>query len=221
MRDSILSNIRQSLNKAKGLPQFFNPPILPVSTPVDRETLIAQFAAEWQKLGGRFERVKADEAVARTIALLTESGVKRVLAWEADSLPRPLADLHGALRHEGFTLVDQMISREEGLRQKQVEVLETAEAGLTGAVAAIAQVGGVVVKSGAGRGRLASLLAPLHIVFLEADRFHPTLADWWPNLDVEASNTVVIAGPSRTSDIERVLTLGAHGPKQVIAICVD
>ncbi len=220
MRDSILSNIRQSLNKAKGLPALPPSPLLPVSPEVDREILIDQFAAEWQKLGGRFERVKSNEAVARTIVLLKESGARRILAWEADSLPQPLAGLPEALRREEFVLVDQLISGEDGLRQKQVEAIEAADAGITGALAAIAQVGGVVVKSGAGRGRLASLIVPLHLVFVTPDQFYSTLGDWWPGFDRQASNTVVIAGPSRTSDIERVLTLGVHGPKQVVVICL-
>lgn len=219
MRDTILAAIRQSLNRAKGLPGLSPALVLPLSPAVGREALIEGFAAEWQRLGGRFERVNADGAAARTKALLVEAGVKRVLAWEAESLPKPLAGLPDALRNEGFLLVDQILSREDGLRQ--VEAIEAAEAGITGAVAAIAQVGGVVVESGAGRGRLASLLVPLHLVFLTPDQFYPALADWWPNFDVEASNTVVIAGPSRTSDIERVLTLGVHGPKEVVAICVD
>jgi L-lactate dehydrogenase complex protein LldG len=30
-----------------------------------------------------------------------------------------------------------------------------------------------------------------------------------------------ITGPSRTGDIERILVLGAHGPKELIVILVD
>src|SRR3990172_3403184 len=91
MRDTILSNIRQSLNGARALPHSHTP--IPLHPDSDRETLIAQFESEWLALGGQFERVKNAEAVERAMELLREKRAQRILVWEPDSLPVALATL--------------------------------------------------------------------------------------------------------------------------------
>jgi L-lactate dehydrogenase complex protein LldG len=37
----------------------------------------------------------------------------------------------------------------------------------------------------------------------------------------EASAAVIITGPSRTADIEMTLTIGMHGPGEVIVFCIS
>ena len=49
--------------------------------------------------------------------------------------------------------------------------------GLTGAQAAIAESGSIVLASGPGRGRLASLLTPLHIAVLRRESIVRTLGE--------------------------------------------
>jgi L-lactate dehydrogenase complex protein LldG len=75
----------------------------------------------------------------------------------------------------------------------------------------------MVVSSAAARGRAASLLPRVHLCVVRADRLVATPADvlrdgrWHP----PPSNLVFITGPSRTGDIEQVMTLGVHGPTAV------
>ncbi len=221
MRDTVLSNIRQSLANRESLPLPHPHTPIPLHPDSDRETLIAQFATEWLALGGQFERVKNADAVERAMDLLREKRAQRILVWGPDSLPVALATLPQAIRGAGLILMDAAIPREAASRRARTVELETADVGITGADGVIAQVGGVAVKSGPGRSRLASLIVPTHLIFVTPDQFYPTLESWWSNVGGDSSNVTVIAGPSRTSDIERVLTLGVHGPKETIVVCIE
>jgi L-lactate dehydrogenase complex protein LldG len=79
------------------------------------------------------------------------------------------------------------------------------------------------VVSGLGRGRLASLLPPVHIAIARAPTIYYSLEHLLaaePALGSAGSNFVAISGPSRTADIEMTLTRGVHGPGEVHVILV-
>jgi L-lactate dehydrogenase complex protein LldG len=88
----------------------------------------------------------------------------------------------------------------------------------------IAQTGTVVVTSRSAGGRALSVLPPHHIVLARRHQFVPDLPaafeglrkKYWPDYPSMIS---LITGPSRTGDIERILVLGAHGPKQLTILC--
>ena len=93
-----------------------------------------------------------------------------------------------------------------------------ADIGVTSAVAAIATTGTVVQDSGAAGGRSASLLPPVHLCVLPASRIVATSADVLRGLGDGRrlpSNLVLVTGPSRSGDIEQIMTLGVHGPLAV------
>lgn len=92
-------------------------------------------------------------------------------------------------------------------------------AGVTLAEALIARTGSVLVSAGTG-GRAASVLPPLHIVYAPISQLVSDLSDAFER--VQSSDRVrdvsmlsLITGPSRTSDIEKMLVMGAHGPRRV------
>lgn len=58
--------------------------------------------------------------------------------------------------------------------------------------------------------RLMSLVPPVHIAVLKAEKIHDTLAEAMP------TNLLLISGPSKTADIELTLAFGVHGPKELI-----
>jgi L-lactate dehydrogenase complex protein LldG len=83
----------------------------------------------------------------------------------------------------------------------------------------IAATGTVAVAERDPAERIPALLCRRHIVVLRADTIVPALADAAALLRgwIEDGRRYItfVSGPSRTADIEKVLTVGAHGPAQL------
>ncbi len=88
---------------------------------------------------------------------------------------------------------------------------------MTTAVAACAETGSLLICSHPESPLTASLLPATHFVILHQDQIVPTLSDLLHHPRIqEASSSVLISGPSRTADIEMTLTIGVHGPAQLV-----
>lgn len=96
-----------------------------------------------------------------------------------------------------------------------------ADLGVTSCVAAVAATGSVVVDSDVAGGRGASLLPPVHLCVVPRGLVVATPSDVLRrHRRPLPSNRVLITGPSRTGDIEQIITLGAHGPIAVHLVVV-
>jgi L-lactate utilization protein LutC len=90
----------------------------------------------------------------------------------------------------------------------------TADIGFTGARAAVARTGSIVVDAGRANGRTVSLLPPLHVALVRGTAMVDEPCGLWRSLGAPMpSNLVQITGPSRSADIELIITLGVHGPR--------
>jgi L-lactate dehydrogenase complex protein LldG len=97
-----------------------------------------------------------------------------------------------------------------------------ADLGVTSAVAAVAATGSLVLDCRDAGSRTVSLLPRVHLCVLPAGRVVAAPADVLRPLGraagdpgALASNLVLVSGPSRTGDIEQLLTIGVHGPVAV------
>jgi L-lactate dehydrogenase complex protein LldG len=114
------------------------------------------------------------------------------------------------------------------LRQSGIDSVATgpdvpllqADIGITRCDCLVAQTGSILISTRSAGGRALSVFPSIHLVIARRDQLVPDLATamdllrsryegHWP------SQLSVITGPSRTSDIEKVLVLGAHGPKRL------
>jgi L-lactate dehydrogenase complex protein LldG len=109
-------------------------------------------------------------------------------------------------------------------RAYDVNVLEACDAGVSECDALIAQTGTVVVTNRSAGGRALSVLPPHHVVLARRDQLLADLPAAFALLKKKyatgyPSMISFITGPSRTGDIERILVLGAHGPKKLTILC--
>jgi L-lactate dehydrogenase complex protein LldG len=103
--------------------------------------------------------------------------------------------------------------------------LEGCDAGITECDALIAQTGSVLVTNRSAGGRALSVLPPHHVVIARRDQLLRDLPAGFELVKKKyaasyPSMISFITGPSRTGDIERILVLGAHGPKKLTIFCV-
>ena len=100
-------------------------------------------------------------------------------------------------------------------------LFQTTHASFTSCRGAIAETGSLVLWPTPDEPRLMSLVPPVHFVLLDAARiqssFHELLTEqsWAGGMP---TNALLIAGPSKTADIEQTLAYGVHGPKELIVL---
>jgi L-lactate dehydrogenase complex protein LldG len=109
----------------------------------------------------------------------------------------------------------------EGQIEDFKEQLFGIDAAVTSTVGGIADTGALILWPDQKEPRLMSLVPPVHIAVLEADKIYTTFSeamqanDWAQKMP---TNVVLISGPSKTADIELTLAFGVHGPKELIVL---
>jgi L-lactate dehydrogenase complex protein LldG len=109
-------------------------------------------------------------------------------------------------------------------RPYDAQTLEKCDVGISECDALVAQTGSVLVTSRSCGGRALSILPPHHVVLAHREQLLPDLPAAFEMLSTRyapnyPSMISFITGPSRTGDIERILVLGAHGPKKLTILC--
>jgi L-lactate dehydrogenase complex protein LldG len=171
---------------------------------VGSQPLIDLFAERAQAVGAHVSRPSSEaEAISLILRLIGDE--TRVLTWEFAHIP--LSGLAPALAARGITVAPP--------RSGDVRI------GITGADAALAATGSIVVCARRGQHRVVSLLPDVHIAVVQAARILPHLEAWLAqqSADLKAfravGNHIIITGPSRTADIGMELVMGAHGPREL------
>jgi len=117
----------------------------------------------------------------------------------------------------------QPLERLDGLKFEVTrEMAAVAKFGISQMEWALADTGSLAQNSTAIEQRLVSSLSTIHIAIVPTSGILPDmpalLAGVHPK---DCAYLAMITGPSRTADIERVLTIGVHGPERLVIIFVD
>jgi L-lactate dehydrogenase complex protein LldF len=167
--------------------------------------LVNLFAEELTAIGGSFLLCESRDLGPRILALIREKQASEILAWEDRHFPPGLLDY----------------LRQAGVRIKH-DLDATVQIGLTGAIAAVAETGTLIVPGGPGKPNFPSLTTEVHLAVLRKEDVHQRLVDVLDLTELRTAPTVaMISGPSRTADVELTLTIGVHGPREVYVFCYE
>ncbi len=214
-RDAILGRIREALRVPA-------PRSEPAAAPADFTALlprvgatfaeqVAAFATASRELRTEFHWVEDEVAARAELERLRETAGWRRVAAHRGAQVAPLVEALGL----------PVLWTDGGYDRRE---LERCDAGLTQCDALVAQTGSVVVTSASAGGRVLSVLPPHHVVLARREQLVPDLPAAFHLLREKyganyPSMISFITGPSRTGDIERILVLGAHGPRRLTVLC--
>jgi len=172
---------------------------------VDRADLVGSFVDNAAAVGAVVHRVEGPAPDAHLLADLVERhGVVRAVVS---------AEPEAVATGEALAALGVLVEA------STPAAAERADLGVTSADALVAATGSVSLRSDHTGSRTVSLLPRIHLCVAPADRIVASTADVLRVLaghdDLLPSNLVLVTGPSRTGDIEQILTKGVHGPVAV------
>ena len=146
--------------------------------------------------------------------LVQDMEAKEILAVGGEENPR-LGMMYQHLESDGRTVYTDKFAIAEHAPQADLGI-STAEFG-------VGESGSVCVDTASYESRVTGMLPPTHIVFLQTDHMVKNIDTAFRVIAKVYKKGYMgfITGPSRTADIERVLSLGVHGPGRFIVIAVD
>ncbi len=210
-REHILEQVRDALRRGKvvGADRVDHS-----SARIVADDLLGHFTQMASDAGMQIQQAADAPQAARLVAdVVRQAAARRVLIEPGSFVAR--GAIVEALGGGEFELVDQSSDN---------EVLFSADVGITGVCAAIAETGSLVLRAGPQAPRMTSLTPPVHVALLASGQIVADLLDWAsshePGKQPTGTYEVLITGPSKTADIELNLVTGVHGPGAVHVVVV-
>ena len=207
-RAGILARIRSANGRAGPAAPGPNP--VPERARGDPAALVERFVAMAVEASASVARVAGGTEVAAEVAgFLSREGLPAALVMAPD----PALDGFGWSACPGLAI-----------RRGRAEPADAVS--VTPVVAGIAETGSLMVVSGAKTPNTLHFLPDTHIAILHAGAIVGGYEDAWARLPGTATGALprvvtLITGPSRSSDIERTVQIGVHGPRRLHIVLID
>lgn len=194
---------------------------LPSSAAARRAELTAQFGHELERVGGHFwGAITRSEARDRAVMIAQEAAAHSAVVGAGITFDAELI-AKGLARHRiEVVRPDRLAEKDRAAMRDRVA---NCELGFIEADYAIAATGTFCVVATAQRPSSITLIPPINFIVVAVERILPTLADVIAALGPERfarHRVALITGPSRTADIEKLIVIGVHGPKQLHAAAI-
>jgi len=238
----VLDDVRRALGRSKSVPAV---PLQPFIEPINKANFgnpIGRFTeeatavrAQVHYLSDKLQSV-ANSGVESTMrpidqAELVENITEQIAEICSAYKGKEIA-LSGAQLFAEMNLTSKLGARgfstfvcDETNHEQKVARLAGCTVGLTTASYAIAETGTIVLDSDEQNALLVSLLPPVHIALVRSSRIAASVDEVISKIGKErigplggTRSVTLITGPSRTSDVELVLSIGVHGPKELHVI---
>jgi len=212
-RDVILQTLRGELSKG---PQVARPAAVEV-WPCENPSLDAmaqRFQAELAEVHGEvILAATVEEARGRLVRLGAEAGWTSWGAMDRPAVREIAADLPPDAIHWA---VDDWPPR--AIAQFSVGLVEPE--------VLLADTGSCLIACSKPQDRLLCYLPPACVVVARMDQLAEHMPAAWASIAPRVADPsqrgefVIVTGPSRTADIEKILILGVHGPKRLVVVLI-
>ena len=208
--------------------------------PKATKALVDAFKEKAELVGAKVtEAADLQEALQRVVLICEEKAPCELLAPEPGTETGPLSENKVPTRVQRIIAAPGLSDADCALLEKACEAkgflcirkglrkyLAGFDVGLAWADFAVAASGTCAVPSTDEEVRLATMICESSVLLLRKSTIKPDLSSIAGQLrkmqgTAKPEYTAFITGPSRTADIERVLTIGVHGPLELHVILLE
>lgn len=225
-KEEFLSRIRNALTDCKA-EAIQEPPIPTVWTHegLSVEQMVERFSENLKTVSGEIVVCEDRADATRRIRAL----FKGIDANRIGVLDRPLSRcVVEKIPDKEFVYASQFseMMSETALTAVFAEELARLDTAIVSPEFLLADTGSCLLAAPTAFDRLLTYITPVLLIVASNSMLRETLPAAWSEIkskltEIHNGEFVIVTGPSRTADIEKVLILGVHGPKRVIVFLIN